>query len=249
MGVVIGHASIDEKGKTLNGSAGDQTGKEVCTRNFYMHTKGWYALRAKDTTVANKIAECMEHACSNSYIGYDQNQRLTLYNVVKNNGYKCSVSVLKQKVECDCSSLVRVCLGYAGIIVGDFTTSNEKTVIMNTGKFDLVECTSDGSTLRRGDILVTKTKGHTAIVISTTYNKEKTDVNMPTIRKGSIGEPVILWQIIVGAKPDGDFGDDTERLTLIFQDEKGLTTDGIVGEKSWKAGVEELRDNLYVMVR
>lgn len=249
MGIVIGHASIDENGKVVNGSAGDQNGKEVCTRSFYMHTKGWYVLRAKDTKVANKIAECMEHACANTYIGYDQNQRLTLYNVVKNNGYKCSTTSLKQKVECDCSSLVRVCLGYAGIIVGNFTTSNEKTVIMNTGKFELVECSSNGSNLKRGDILVTKTKGHTVVVVSSTYNTVETTSEMPTIKRGSNGYPVVLWQIIVGADPDGDFGEDTEKLTLVFQDEKGLDTDGIVGPKSWKAGVEELRDNLYVMVR
>lgn len=31
MSVLIGHASISENG-TVNGSAGDQTGKEVCTR-------------------------------------------------------------------------------------------------------------------------------------------------------------------------------------------------------------------------
>lgn len=34
MSVLIGHASISENG-TINGKKGDQTGKEVCVRNFY----------------------------------------------------------------------------------------------------------------------------------------------------------------------------------------------------------------------
>ena len=35
MSVKIGHASIDERGKARGGAAGDQTGREVYTRNWY----------------------------------------------------------------------------------------------------------------------------------------------------------------------------------------------------------------------
>ena len=35
MAVKIGHASIDERGKISGGKAGDQTGKEVCIRDWY----------------------------------------------------------------------------------------------------------------------------------------------------------------------------------------------------------------------
>ena len=45
MAVKIGHASIDENGRAQGGKAGDQTGKEVCTRNWYKHSKGWRVLR------------------------------------------------------------------------------------------------------------------------------------------------------------------------------------------------------------
>ena len=41
MSVLIGHASISENG-TINGKKGDQTGKEVCVRNFYSKpSKPW----------------------------------------------------------------------------------------------------------------------------------------------------------------------------------------------------------------
>ena len=42
MAVRIGHASIDENGNASGGRAGDQTGKELCTRDWY--TKGWNVL-------------------------------------------------------------------------------------------------------------------------------------------------------------------------------------------------------------
>ena len=39
MAVKIGHASIDENGNGRGGKAGDQTGREVCTRDWY--NKPW----------------------------------------------------------------------------------------------------------------------------------------------------------------------------------------------------------------
>ena len=39
--VTIVHASINEKGTTKGGKSGDQTGKEICTRNFYTPSYGW----------------------------------------------------------------------------------------------------------------------------------------------------------------------------------------------------------------
>ena len=63
---------------------------------------------------------------------------------------------------------------------------------------------------------------------------------MPTIKKGSQGKAVAVWQIIVSAIPDGTFGKETVQATKIFQKENGLTQDGIVGPKTWKKGLESL---------
>lgn len=62
--------------------------------------------------------------------------------------------------------------------------------------------------------------------------------DMPTIKKGSKGKAVKIWQIIVGVEPDGDFGNNTLKATKDFQKSAGLTVDGIVGAKSWRAGLE-----------
>ena len=60
--------------------------------------------------------------------------------------------------------------------------------------------------------------------------------DMPTIKKGSKGKAVKIWQIIIGVEPDGDFGSKTLSATKTFQKAKGLTVDGVVGPKSWVAG-------------
>lgn len=54
----IVHASINEKGRTTNGKPGDQTGKEICIRTYYEHSKGWdYHLRYMGGNTSSKPAK------------------------------------------------------------------------------------------------------------------------------------------------------------------------------------------------
>lgn len=71
-------------------------------------------------------------------------------------------------------------------------------------------------------------------------NEETEDYNMTTIKRGSKGKAVKVWQIIIGAKADGTFGSSTESKTKNWQTSHGLVADGIVGPKSWKAGLGSL---------
>jgi peptidoglycan L-alanyl-D-glutamate endopeptidase CwlK len=70
--------------------------------------------------------------------------------------------------------------------------------------------------------------------------KSDKDISMKTIKKGSTGKAVKVWQLIVGASTDGDFGNATESATKKFQKAHGLSADGIVGNKTWKAGLESI---------
>ena len=63
---------------------------------------------------------------------------------------------------------------------------------------------------------------------------------LPMLQKGSTGKAVKVWQVIIGATPDGVFGNDTKRLTKDFQKSRGLLVDGIVGNQSWEAGLKTL---------
>jgi hypothetical protein len=173
----IGHASGGDHGAKHN-QAGDQSKKEVTVRDWYVHKKGWgWVFRAKSTHDAEKIAKCMEDICENDLIGYDQADRLTLYNAVKNNGFRCSKAYLKKKVECDCSAAVRVCLAYAGIHVENFRTATQVAVLSKHKKLKKIKYKGPES-LKRGDILVTQiVPGHTAVILSNgspkTYNVTK----------------------------------------------------------------------------
>lgn len=168
MAVIIGHASADENGKSKNGRAGDQTGKEVATRDWYKRSKGWSTVfRAKDPAIAEKIAVAMEQACANNNIGYDQNQRTTLYSKARNAGW--DLSKVAEQCECDCSSLVAVCVNAAGIAVDrGMYTGNQKSVLTATNMFEVFTASkylNGDSYLKRGDILLGT--GHTAVALST----------------------------------------------------------------------------------
>ena len=69
---------------------------------------------------------------------------------------------------------------------------------------------------------------------------EEETYNMKTIKRGSKGTAVKIWQIIVGVETDGSFGPATETATKNWQRKNGLSPDGIVGAKSWKAGLESV---------
>jgi peptidoglycan hydrolase-like protein with peptidoglycan-binding domain len=60
----------------------------------------------------------------------------------------------------------------------------------------------------------------------------------PTLRKGSRGEPVKVWQRVVAVKDDGNFGSGTHTATVAWQARNGLTADGVVGPKTWAKASE-----------
>ena len=67
------------------------------------------------------------------------------------------------------------------------------------------------------------------------------DGNIPTLRRGNVGEAVEDLQALLNAKYgfsleiDGNFGRATEAAVKEFQQKNGLTADGVVGPKTWAA--------------
>lgn len=168
MAVKLGHASGNELGKTKGGKKGDQTGKEVCVRNWYLNKKGWVVIRPKDPKDAEIIASTMEKICANDCFGYGQDYRDSGFNELKKVDFKPE----KVKVKCglDCSKAVMACLWAAGIKVDNFRTKTQIQTLKPTGKFKFL--TSDkycksSDHLKRGDILVTEiVPGHTVVILS-----------------------------------------------------------------------------------
>lgn len=249
--VYIGSARIDERGKASGGQAGDQTGKEVSTQNWYLHSKGWIVLRPKDGAKAKKIAEAMQAACDNSNIGYDQYNNQSLWNLVKDKGYDPAKA--DKPCETDCARLVRVCCAYAGIMTDDFYTATEATVLMRTGEF--IKLTDSKYTdapdyLGAGDILVTRSKGHTAVVLSNgkyydgSADEPERALGDRILRDGDYGADVVELQTrlkAVGYDPgeiDGEFGPNTEDAVEALQTAAGITVDGEFGPDSLAALVK-----------
>lgn len=243
MAVKIGHASIDENGTVKGGTAGDQTGKEVCVRNWY--NKPWASvIRPKDSAQAEKIAKAMEQACANDKIGYDQSQRTTLYSKAKAANW--DLSKITAACECDCSSLVAVCVNAAGISVSkDIYTGNEKTALANTGAFTVLtdaKYISKPDYLKRGDILLCS--GHTAIVLTDGGGLETVSAVLAW-QKAAIADGFRFPKYVA----DGAWGSECvsvaakavvkkrvtytyKNLTKIVQAAVGVTVDGKCGTKT-----------------
>lgn len=174
MSILIGHASIDERGKANGGQAGDQTGKEVCVRSWY--NGNWnVVLRPKSATVAETMASACETLCNSNLVGYDQWQRNDLWDELAKVGF--DPAKLKTKTETDCSAFVTALAKIAGIEVQRVYISNGRwnapvtqtmrAAFSATGSFEALTdskyLTSD-SYLKRGDILL-RESGHTAMAL------------------------------------------------------------------------------------
>lgn len=256
MSVKIGSARIDENGHAKVGKAGDQTGREVSTQSWYKHSKGWRVFRAKSAEVAARIAQDMQWACDNRHIGYDQGQRLTLYDVSKPLGFNCKN--VATNCETDCSALVRVCCAYAGVMLPNFRTPTEPAALLDSG--DFVELkgsryTDSSAYLKRGDILVTRTQGHTVVVLSNGSKAGDDDPVSDGLRRGDSGpevkamqELLLKWRpdCLSGYGADGDFGGETERAVKAFQKEAGLEASGVYDAQTAKALREKVCGSVVI---
>lgn len=258
MAVLVGSARSDERGRATGGKAGDQKGgREVSTQSWYRNeSKGWRVLRCNIPEMRPLIADAMRKACDNNQIGYDQYQRLTLHDNVK--PFNFDPSKTTKAVETDCSALVRDCVLYALRKTGrnqdipNFITSNEASVLLATGLFEELKgskYTDDDDFLMAGDILVTRTKGHTVVCLTSGSRAGDTTPEVPKIlgsrilKNGMKGDDVKELQGLLLElgydlgiyRDDGDFGDATEMAVRKFQKEHDCDVDGQVGPETLAA--------------
>lgn len=251
MAIMVSSARSDERGRYSGGKPGDQRQKsktndtrgEVSMQAMYTHRRGWYILRPKKVSHANAIADGGTRAANNPNIGYSQSDRL---GVVKH-----GIST-KVKTNADCSSLVRQAVREAtGRDPGNFTTANEANMLVATGLFTKTVYVNQKKTpVYNGDILVTKTKGHTVIVVSGNPRPRATVGNpypVPT-RTIKLTDPMmtgddVKWiqyhLIRLGFLPeknskgesniDGIYGFATRAAVVAVQKHYGIDVDGIVG--------------------
>lgn len=170
MAVICGGAHSDENKQIRGGKPGDQTGGEVSRNDWYLSDKGWRCFRANNPTARANIAYDMEAACDNDNIGYNQAERNWLYRVSKSLSIPFDCALVTTPCDCDCTSLIRVCLAYAGINVpSNFQSLNAARLLLETGEFTEMigpGYTESSQMLIRGDILITATRGHGMVVLT-----------------------------------------------------------------------------------
>ena len=169
--VKIGHASASESGGK-SGAKGDQTGGEVCIRNYYVYSSGWdEVLRPSDKNIAEKAALACEKGCKNPNVGYGQTDRNTAHTEAQRVGY--DLEKINKPCNTDCSAYVTLCEIAAGVKGLEYTgnaptTRNMRRVFLRTGQFTLLtdkKYLESSDYLKRGDILVAEGH-HTVMVLS-----------------------------------------------------------------------------------
>lgn len=195
--IKIGHASSDEERKAYGGVAGDQTGGEVCVREWY--SSPWDTiLRFIDPVKAEKAAQAMEKACANDNIGYDQYQRNTL--LAKAEAVEFDLAKVDEPCETDCSALVSVCAQVAGVKIPYISGNAPYTGIMekqfaSTGEFEVLkgdEYLKSDALLLRGDILL-RASGHTAMALENGARATPRDTRDNTPSKWEGAKEAIDW--------------------------------------------------------
>ena len=246
----IGHASGGDPTYT----PGDQTGREVCVREWYGGR--WdVCLRPTDRAVAERMATFCENACSNSNIGYSQTTRNTLRDEARKAGW--DGSKIDTPCNCDCSSFMSVCAEAAGVdMTGAYSwgnapwTGNMRDKFTGTGAFEAISPVPDLNHLRRGDVLVNE-QTHTLMILDDgsevedepgeTPKDETATITVPVLRRGMTGEAVRAAQALLILRgfscgkwgTDGEFGAATLSAVKLFQASRYLTTDGVIGAETW----------------
>jgi hypothetical protein len=190
--IKIGHASISEN-NSVNGTAGDSTGKEVYINDNFDITSLLpnVLLRPKTSVLADASVKACIAGCNNNNIGYSQSGRNTLYNLAKSNGYDLSKVGL---CNTDCSAFMTVCAiaGGSKIAYGSNapTTSNMRTRFKQSGNYTIITDSKHlkmTDYLKRGDILVCE-GSHTVMVLEN-GNSMEDDEGVP--EGGSTGTTLI----------------------------------------------------------
>lgn len=144
------------------------------------------------------------------------------------------------------SALVRVCMTYAGIDVPNlFRTTDQARIMLGSGAFyELTgsRYTKQDEYLRRGDVLVTRSQGHTVVVLSDGKGSDYA-LGDRDLGQGMTGPDVFELQealLSLGYRlpqygSDGDYGEETKAAVEEFQQDYRLNVDGAAGPDTLEA--------------
>jgi len=167
-------------------SSNYNTASQVSIQDYYNPRSSGYWLGFEPKKNGEALAKAMKELCGNDHILYSQPKRNTAWEVFEY--FDSSIAKICHKVYVDCSSGVRLCIRQAfHVMLPDFTTANEPTVLKNSGLFKEAKRITKPEQCTEGMVLVTPNKGHTVIVISAEDNKTKIkDNNLESVARDVI---------------------------------------------------------------
>lgn len=194
------------------GHTGTVDGKAIC--------EGMKITEAKAIELLKQDMKKFENAVTNAALTFEPNENQ--FSALVSFAFNCGAGNLKTLVK-----------GRSAAVVA------EKMLLYNKANGKVL-----GLTRRRKAemelFLKAVSKTETTNTSNTSTNTSEVSVEMPTIKKGSTGKAVKIWQIIIGVEADGDFGSKTKTATIEFQRKYKLAQDGVVGENTWNVGLETL---------
>ena len=203
----IAHASISENG-TANGRKGDQTGREVCIRDWWDFGYNT-VLRCKDDNIRNRMVSLAQDGCYNNNIGYSQfsnGGRNSLHTELLKNGYN-----FKTVGPCntDCSAFMTAVAIAAGVKALEYngnapTTSTMVNAFAATGLFEVLRDAKflhSSRELAYGDILVAP-GNHTVICIE--WGQAYLDFFAALANKSAEAKANVFYQVKAGGHHYGE---------------------------------------------
>lgn len=97
-------ASIGENGKATGGAKGDQTKKEVKVAPYYEFGQTW-VIRFRSKSRGIKAGKAAKMIAENDNVGYNQNDRVSLFNECVRIGWDINRIDEIKPCNCDCSEL------------------------------------------------------------------------------------------------------------------------------------------------
>ena len=149
-------ASIGENGKATGGKKGDQTGREVKVAPYYDFGQNW-VIRFRSISRGKIAAEVAKALALNENIGYNQDDRTSLFSQCKKIGWNRKNISLIKLCNCDCSELA-VCvvnLAYGYEKLPSTMTTHTLTNIVSTfpKNFKRVDSSIKTKKFKKGDMV------------------------------------------------------------------------------------------------
>lgn len=187
---MISNSGHDENGKLSGGKAGDQGGEWV-VQSWY--NRPWtVVLRHTKPEVGRLISELAKEAADNDLIGYDQGDRYTFWQQMKESGYH--PKNISTPCEADCSAGVAAIVKASGFLTGDkklqgvsiYAYTGDLKKILTAAGFTAITdksyLTSD-SWLKAGDVLLYE--GHHTAINLTDGEKVTEDTWYPSVLRSA----------------------------------------------------------------